>query len=167
MTRSASIPKRFERRVPGVRYGLLDRLVGYHLRRAQIAIYEDFEAALGPLDMTPQRFAAMVVISANDGIAQGRLGRVLGIARSGVVQLVHGLQSRGWVTRDADGDDARAWLLSVTDEGAARLAAARRLVSAHDRRISQRLSAEERRVLVTLLERLGADESTEGGTPRP
>jgi DNA-binding MarR family transcriptional regulator len=156
MTRVSPAPQHFERRVCGIDYGVLDELVGYALRRAQIAIYEDFETALGPLEMTPQRFSALIVIAGNDGMTQGTLGRVLGIARSGVVQVVNGLQARGWVTREAHGTDARAWRLMLTPEGKVHLADVRRRVRAHDRRISQRLSLAERDELIRLLGRLGA-----------
>ena len=156
MTRISPAPQRFERRVDGVAYGVLDELVGYALRRAQIAIYEDFEQALGPLEMTPQRFSAMVIIAANGGITQAMLGRVLGIARSGVVQVVNGLQQRGWVARETHGDDARAWLLVLTVNGRRRLANARRRVRAHDRRVAAPLDDAERATLIALLGRLGA-----------
>ena len=157
MARISPAPQRFERRVPDIDYGVLDQLVGYALRRAQIAIYEDFEAALGPIAITPQRFSAMVVIAGNPGITQATLGRVLGIARSGVVQIVHALQAHGWVVREADGADARAWVLKLTAQGKARLTTARRRVRAHDARMSRRLSAAERGQLIALLDRLGPE----------
>lgn len=156
MTRISPAPQRFERRVADIEYGVLDDLVGYALRRAQIAIYEDFEEALGPLEMTPQRFSAMVIIAGNRGITQGMLGRVLGIARSGAVQVVNGLQTRGWVTRENHGADARSWLLALTPAGQAQLAQARRRVRAHDRRVAARLDDAERATLIALLGRLGA-----------
>ncbi len=157
MPRGSPIPQHFERRVDGIDYGVLDELVGYALRRAQIAIYVDFERTLGDRGMTPQRFSAMVVIAGNPGITQRDLGEVLGIARSGVVQLVHALEARGWVVREPDAGDARAWRLRPTDAGRASLADARRRVRAHDRRISRRLDAAERDALIELLGRLGAD----------
>ena len=156
----------FERRVDGIRYGVLDDLVGYALRRAQIAIYLDFEAALGPFDMTPQRFSAMVVIAenagraagsggGNSGITQRDLGEVLGIARSGVVQIVNGLAARDWVTREPDAEDARAWRLKLTAAGRKQLVDVRRRVRAHDRRIARDLGERERETLIALLAKLG------------
>lgn len=156
MARISPAPQHFARRVPGIDYGVLDELVGYALRRAQIAIYEDFEAALGPIAITPQRFSAMVVIAGNPGITQATLGRVLGIARSGVVQVVHALQAEGWVTRETDGADARSRLLKLTPDGKSRLAIARRRVRAHDARAARRLSDAERGELIALLDRLGS-----------
>jgi DNA-binding MarR family transcriptional regulator len=156
MLSMARASQHFERRVPGVAYGVLDELVGYALRRAQIAIYEDFETALGPLEITPQRFAAMVVIAENPGITQGMLGRILGIARSGVVQLIHALQKQGWVVREPHDGDARVWSLALTPAGRRRLSQARRRVRAHDLRVTVALSPLERTLLVGLLDRLGA-----------
>lgn len=156
MPRPAPAPQHFERRVEGIAYGVLDELVGYALRRAQIAIYEDFEAALGPIAITPQRFSALVVISRNPGISQSRLGSVLGIARSGVNQLVNALAAQGWVSRAQNDADGRQWLLSLTDAGRDHLANARRRVRSHDSRVSKRLSAAERDQLMSLLDRLGA-----------
>ena len=154
-SRTSPAPRRFERRVPGIEYGVLDTLVGYALRRAQIAVYQDFEAALGAHDMTPQRFSAMVLISGNDGITQSDLGQVLGIARSGVVQLVASLVKRGWLVREAHPTDARAWTLVLTPAGRAHLAVVRRRVRAHDRRIAGRLDAARRAELIALLDCLG------------
>jgi DNA-binding MarR family transcriptional regulator len=156
MPRAAPATQHFERRVDGVEYGVLDTLVGYAIRRAQIAIYEDFDAALEALDVTPQRFAALVLIGENPDIPQHLLGRALGIARSGVVQIVHGLVARGWATRAADDANARSKRLALTAEGRSRLAQARRLVRAHDRRISRALDASDRERLIATLDRLGA-----------
>lgn len=156
MPRVSPVPQRFERRVDGIDYGVLDELVGYALRRAQIAIYVDFERALAGRDTTPQRFSALVVIAGNPGITQRDLGQVLGIARSGVVQVVQALEDHGWVARTA-GDDARVWRLALTDAGKAHLADARRRVRAHDRRIARRLTETERATLIDLLGRLGSD----------
>lgn len=153
--RTPPAPRRFERRVPGIEYGVLDTLVGYALRRAQIAIYQDFEATLGTYDMTPQRFSAMVLVGGNDGITQSDLGHALGIARSGVVQLIDSLSKRGWLVREAHRTDARAWTLYLTPEGRAHLTVVRRRVRAHDRRIAGRLSDARRAELIDLLDGLG------------
>ena len=163
MARISPAPQRFERRVPGIDYGVLDELVGYALRRAQIAIYVDFESALGPYDVTPQRFSAMVVIARNRGIAQHELGRVLGIARSGVVTLVNGLAERGWVVRERDELDARAWRLSLTPTGRNHLTVVERRVRAHDRRVTRALTDAKRATLIALLGHLGADEDDPPG----
>src|SRR5690606_37333978 len=87
--------ERFDPHVAGVEYGALDELVGYAIRRAQILIYEDFLAALEPWDITPQRFSALTLIAANADLKLTDLARILGIARSGAVQLANQLQDLG------------------------------------------------------------------------
>ncbi len=149
--------------MPGIEYGVLDTLVGYALRRAQIAIYLDLEATLGPYDMTPQRFSSMVLIAGNGGITQSDLGHVLGIARSGVVQLVDSLTTRGWLVRQAHRTDARAWTLLLTPAGRAHLAIVRRHVRAHDRRIARHLTTARRADLIELLDCLGDGQPPRSG----
>ena len=43
----------FVAHVPGIQYGVLDSLMGYAVRRAQIKQYEAFIAALEPWGITP------------------------------------------------------------------------------------------------------------------
>ena len=154
--RPASRGEPFDPRVPGVDYGALDDLVGYAIRRAQIAIYEDFLAALAPWDITPQRYSALTLIVRNDGMKLTELARVLGIARSGAVQLVHQLESLGLVARHGSTADKRAHALAATAQGRRALNRITAAVRAHDARISHRLSARQRRQLLALLEKLGS-----------
>src|SRR5690606_26563340 len=58
----------FLAQVPGVDYGVLDDLLGYALRRAQLRIYQDFFEALDAWDITPPRFSAMTLIHHNRGM---------------------------------------------------------------------------------------------------
>ena len=145
----------FERHVPGIDYGVLDALVGYALRRAQIVIYEDFSRSLAGSEITPPRFAALVIIGANAGIRQSMLGRVMGIAGSGVVNLVDWLEGEGLVARRAVAGDRRASGLGLTPKGRRRLEALKTKVTAHDARIARRLSAQERGMMIGMLGRLG------------
>jgi len=148
--------EQFQPHVPGVRYGALDGLVGYAIRRAQIVIYEDFLAALAPWDITPQRFSALTLIAANTHLKLTDLARIQGIARSGAVQIVNQWQALGYVERQDAEHDKRAYSLAATDAGRAVLADITEAVQAHDARISQELGAAEKRQLIELLGKLGA-----------
>lgn len=159
---SASRPRRpsargehFDPHVAGVEYGALDSLVGYAIRRAQILIYEDFLAALEPWDITPQRFSALTLIASNAELKLTDLARILGIARSGAVQLVDQLQAMGYVTRRDAVADKRAYALTLTPAGRRAHASITRAVQAHDQRISAQLSDAERTQLIALLGRVG------------
>lgn len=141
-------------RVPGLDYDVLDDLLGYSLRRAQVAMFLAFDAATRGLDITPPRFTALVVIGANPGINQSVLGRVLGIARSGAMALTDWFEARGWVERRRRSDDGRAWGLHLTRRGERLVARMKSSVRRHDRRRAAVLTAAERRELLRLLNKL-------------
>src|SRR6185369_4160982 len=101
-------------RVNGLNYDVLDELLGYSLRRAQVAMFVAFHEATRGLNVTPPRFTALVVIGANPGISQATLGRVLGIARSGAMLVTDWFEARGLVERRRRPGDERAWGLHLT-----------------------------------------------------
>jgi DNA-binding MarR family transcriptional regulator len=152
--RTAAEGEHFDPQVPGIDYGVLDRLVGYGVRRAQLAIHEDFIAALAPWNITPPRFSALVVIARNPGLKLSLLAQILGIARSGGVLLVDALQEMGYVERRASEADRRAWGLGLTEAGRRELKAITAAVSAHDRRMSRMLDEAQKAQLVGLLKRV-------------
>jgi len=145
----------FEPHVPDVDYGVLDSLIGYAIRRAQIRVYEDFVSSLAAWNITPPRFSALQIIGRNAALKLTDLAQILGIARSGAVLLVDALESMGLVERLPSATDRRAYGLALTDAGRQTLEDVTAAVCAHDARIAAGLSAEEQGVLKGLLERLG------------
>jgi len=147
-------PDPFVAKVPGIDYGILDSLLGYAVRRAQIRLYEDFIPSLAPWGITPPRFSAMVIVSRNPGLKLTQLARIMGIARSGSVSLVDALEALGYIQRLPMPGDRRAFGLALTAKGEADLVAISEAVQAHDDRMAQALTPEERNVLRGLLARL-------------
>ena len=141
-------------RVAGLDYGVLDELLGYALRRAQVGMFLAFHAATRGQDITPPRFTALVIVAANPGIGQSALGQVLGIARSGAMMLTDWMEERGLVERRRRPNDGRSWGVHLTAKGEKLLGAMKRRVAEEDRRRSAVLSAAERRELLRLLEKL-------------
>jgi DNA-binding MarR family transcriptional regulator len=141
-------------RVPGLDYGVLDQLLGYALRRAQVGMFLTFHAATRGMDITPPRFTALVIVGANPGIGQSGLGEVLGIARSGAMLLTDWMEARGLAERRRRPDDGRAWGVHLTPRGEKLVAAMKRRVVAEERRRAGVLNARERRELLRLLNKL-------------
>jgi len=141
-------------RVPGLDYGVLDQLLGYSLRRAQVALFLAFHAATHGKHITPPRFTALVIVGANPGISQSTLGAALGIARSGAMLLTNWMVGRGLVERRRRPDDGRAWGLHLTRRGTRAVDEMKTAVVAEDRRRAATLSAGERRELLRLLDQL-------------
>jgi DNA-binding MarR family transcriptional regulator len=141
-------------RVPGLDYDVLDELLGYSLRRAQVAMFIAFHEATRGMDITPPRFTALVIIGANPGIRQTVLGNVLGIARSGAMLLTDWFEARGLVERRHLPSDGRAWGLHLTRKGEQTVEQMKRRVLDLDLKKTKVLNRSEREELLRLLEKL-------------
>ena len=135
--------------------GPLEGLVGYHLRRASAKLRSDYARALGETGVRQVLFGILSVISVNPGVNQGTVARALGIQRPNMVGLVNELIARGLVARHSDANDRRAFTLSLTKSGSTVVVEALVRIRAHEERILSDLTAEERRLLVRLLDRVG------------
>lgn len=133
----ASNPERPLLRIPTLEYGILDNLLGFALRRAQNTLFMDFYRATADYDISPQRFAALVLIAENKSIRQTQLAEALGLHRSGALRLVAWLSERGWVERHDDDSDARAWGVTLTQAGTKVLCELAKLVQEHDLNIQR------------------------------
>ena len=145
----------FDRHVTGINYGLLDQLVIYAVRRAQISIYEELEPILSPLALTPPRFSSLVLIEQNPEILQSDLARIIGVGRPAMVAIINFLAEQGWIQRQSHDGDGRANLLILTSKGRTHLAKAKKLIAQLDQRWTSTMSNEERISLMALLDRLG------------
>src|SRR5690242_13914299 len=128
-------------------YGGLDGMLGYLLRKAQLAGFEAFHRATAGVDITPPRYTALTIVGANPGLSQSALGEALGTARSGAMMLTDWLEARGLAVRRRRNGDGRAWGLYLTPRGKALNAKLRRRVAANDAAFARRLSARERATL--------------------
>ena len=144
----------FVAHVPGIQYGVLDTLIGYAVRRAQIKTYESFIEALTPWGITPPRFSAMVIVSLNPGLKLTQLAAIMGIARSGAVILVDALEELGYMTRQPAPDDRRAFSLVLTEKGRTDLVRISDVVRQQDADVSRSLTADEQGTLHRLLLKL-------------
>ena len=141
-------------RVQGLDYGVLDQLLGYALRRAQVKMFIAFHEATRGLDITPPRFTALVIVGSNPGLSQSDLGKVLGIARSGAMLMTDWLEERGLVERRRRQGDGRAWGLHLTRKGGELGERLRQRLLELDRKRTPGLNEKDRRQLRELLEKV-------------
>jgi DNA-binding MarR family transcriptional regulator len=139
----------------GTDFGLLSGLIGYRLRRAQVAVFQHFAASFAALALTPGQLGALVLIQANPGLSQSALGAALGVDRSTVVPLIDRLEARGLVVRAASPKDRRSHALQLSPDGAQLLGQAEARLREHEAAIAGRLNAAERATLLELLARIG------------
>lgn len=135
----------------------LPSLVGYHLRRAQIAVFNDFVKTMSGLQITPGQFGVLTLIGANPGLTQSALARAVGIERSTMVAVIDNLESRGLVERRPSPVDRRSYSIVLSDAGVELLAQLKPMVAAHEDRMIADLNEDEKDLLVKLLSRISDD----------
>ena len=136
------------------RTGVLDRIAGYHLRRAYGAMATDFTAAMEGTGLRQVLFAILAVVAKNPGTNQGMVGKVLGIKRANMVSLINELVDRGLLDRIVDRQDRRAFSLTVTPAGDALLCEGLARIAVHEDRMLAGFTGDERELLIRLLKRI-------------
>ncbi len=95
-----------------------------------------------------------MVIEANPGLKQTELAHAAQLDRSSLVPALDKLEARGLVARRASQEDRRVNGLWLTPDGAALLKKLKQRVARHELRLARDLTAEERDMLVALLDRI-------------
>ena len=97
--------------------GVLDELLGFHLRLAQAALYRDFVRSLAKLDLSQRQFAVLELVRANPGVSQAQLAGFLALDRPAIMSVVDRLEQRGLVLRERSRTDRRRQEIRLTAEG--------------------------------------------------
>ncbi len=137
-----------------VQLGMIGDAVGYLLRRAQLAVFEDFARRFAALELTPAQFSSLVVIAENPGRRQSDVAAALGVQRPNFVALMDELERRGLAERLRLGADRRANALRLTPAGAALLKRARAAQADQETAIRALMGEPERCRLIETLNRL-------------
>jgi len=145
----------------GVDLGNLPDLIGYALKRTQLAVYQDFQRTFAELNIRPVQYAIITVIGCNPGLKQSQLSAALEIKRANIVALLDELEERGLATRSPVASDRRSYALHLTEKGAALLKRLQELSVDEERRLASRIGQKERAQLLVLLRgvRDAADQS--------
>lgn len=94
-----------------------------HVARASRAVVAAFDPALSPLGLTGHQFNLMTTLNAKNELSVGALATRLGMDPSGIPRAIRPLVDQG-LLETRRGSDRRQRVLSLTDEGRKRLAAA-------------------------------------------
>ncbi|MCC6947139.1 MAG: MarR family transcriptional regulator [Bradyrhizobiaceae bacterium] len=160
MSKTANVrPKRAVRRPDAndgraaapIDLGVLPNLVGYMLRRAQLAVFQDFWRVYEAYDIRPAQYAVLIVIDRNPGLRQSQVSAALNIKRANLVALLDSLEQRGLAKRVPVATDRRSYALHLTEDGAALLKKLGELSAAHEQRVSATIGESGRKELLRLL----------------
>lgn len=139
-------------------FGSLPRTIGYVLRRAQLAVFQDITRTFAGYDIRPAQYSVLTIIGRNPGLTQTQVAEALGIQRTNFVALLDGLEARGLARRAPAASDRRSHALHLTPEGEGLLARLQRLEAEHERRLVERIGPGNHELLLDLLRRLGQDD---------
>ena len=131
--------------------GPLPGLIGYVLRRAQLAVFQDFFAASAPFEIRPAQFSVLTVIERNPGLTQSQVAGALGIKRTNFVGMLDELEKRGLAERRQPARDKRSYALYLTADGAALMRRLKPVIKAHESRMVATVGEGGRETLIALL----------------
>jgi len=138
----------------GVRLGLLNDTLGFHLRLAQEASFVAFARRSGTSGLKPGHFATLVVIHENPGLSQTALGTAVGRDKSTLTPRLAELEQRGLIRRDRAVTDRRSYALTLTPAGEEALAALTAHAAAHDEVLDRLVGVENRATFLDALRRV-------------
>ncbi|MEU9832327.1 MarR family transcriptional regulator [Streptosporangium sp. NPDC048047] len=130
--------------------------VGYRLKRAAAALRSAMDQVLRDHDLTVPQYACLELLDERPGISGAELARSTFVTRQSSSVVLRGLQEADLVTRPATADHGRALPVHLTDEGLARLEAARAAVYAVERRMIQAVPPRRLDALLADLDRMAA-----------
>jgi DNA-binding MarR family transcriptional regulator len=134
--------------------GILPNLLGYNVRRAEIALWRDFSRTVGSGEIRPALFSLMILVEANPGVAQIDIANQLDIDKATVVGLVKRLQRRKNLVARVSSVDKRRQGLFLTARGLRELERLREEMLEHETRFTRLFSAAELSQLMALLRRI-------------
>jgi DNA-binding MarR family transcriptional regulator len=143
--------------VEAIDYGPLARWVGFHLRLAQTASFQAFAREAEGVDLSPGRFATLILIDRNPGISQTALSRANARDKSTLTPMLDDLERRGLIKRVRPRNDRRSYRLMLTQAGEDMLKQLTRCAERYERNLDQLIGARDRARFVRILRKLAAE----------
>lgn len=139
---------------PAIDYTMLNSLVGYRLRRAQLAYFENFAATCAGQGVTPGLFGILAIVRNNPGLTQTAVAQAIETDRSAMVAAVDKLEKLGVIERRPSENDRRSYALYLTDYGVQFTDDLHKKVLAHEAHFEQVMNSGEKEWLLSILTRV-------------
>ena len=142
-----------------IELGILEEVLGFHLRRAQSANFRQFSKHLGHRKISPGQLGLLYKIKYNPGINQTTLAQAEGVERSTLGEVIDRFEDRQLVERRRQETDRRAYALHMTKKGLKFLTQITPELFLAEEALGQRLTKKEHAVLINLLRKLTVTKS--------
>lgn len=140
-----------------VDFGPLANWVGFHLRLAQTASFQAFVQEARAVDLSPGRFATLMLIGRNPGISQTALAAANGRDKSTLTPILEDLERRGLIVREKMKTDRRSYQLSLTDAGKKMLDQLTVCAKRHDDNLDRIIGTKDRVKFLKILQKISAE----------
>lgn len=137
-----------------IRLGILEDLIGFHLRLANDRTFDNFTDLLGPDRLRPGCFTILTLIANNPGITQIAIARASGRDKSSVAKALRYMEDAAIIRRERVDDDRRAYASYVTESGAELAERMAEKAKVHTRRMATLLGEERAKVLLDILKEM-------------
>jgi MarR family transcriptional regulator, lower aerobic nicotinate degradation pathway regulator len=135
---------------------LMER-VGFLLTMAKGGAETICMSALAPIGLHVRQYGLLLVLATEGPLSQGELAEWVRTDRTTMVALIDDLEERGFVRRERNPADRRAYLLQLTAEGRRALTRGRGLMRRAEDQVLGSLQEGERTRLLELLGKVAAD----------
>ncbi|MGO3738015.1 MAG: MarR family winged helix-turn-helix transcriptional regulator [Marinomonas foliarum] len=125
-----------------VDFGILNSLVGYRLRRAQMNFFTKFSEVCSDLGISPGLFAIIAIVERNPGLTQTAVAQALGNDRSAMVAAVDKLEKMDILERRPAINDRRSYALFMTKSGEKFFTTLSNRVIEHEQEMAARLDSD-------------------------
>jgi len=129
----------------------LNRSAMHLLHRAGQRAADIFAAEAGLSGLTPRQFAILMVVAEEEGLTQTELVDRTGVDRSTLADIIARLLARGLIQRRRTKEDARAYAIKLTPQGAKSLREAQPAAAAADMRLLAALPPAKRQDFLEIL----------------
>lgn len=127
---------------------------GYLLHKSALLLVEDAEDALAEVGMRTREFFVLAALASGPDLSQQDLSRLLNLDPTTVVAVIDELERRDYVERRRNPADRRRYILVLTDAGRQALVDADRVADRIEANFFGELTAEERKLLHSMLGRV-------------
>ena len=130
----------------------LSRNYGFLISDVARLMRTTYDRRVRELGLTRSQWWVLTLLFRNDGVTQSELAELLEIERPTLGRLLDRLEAKGWVRREHDSRDRRAWRVHLTDAVEPAMRKLRKVASELRSDALAGLSAQEReRFIDTLL----------------
>jgi len=131
---------------------LMNKRLGYHVKRAQYALRYAMDKALSEVGLTMAQYALLFALEERPDASNADLSRACFVTPQSMIVTLKGLESAGLISRRPHPQNRRVITTALTPAGRAKLASAHSVVDGVEDRMLKGMTESDHRRLVELLE---------------